>query len=113
MSSQIGTSEILFGQVKKGKSYYVEMSFAKSLIQLSEFFTCPNFLIEVAMISNDEADKLIQKSNIKTNDFDNQEKLSDIFSNITSGDANDGFAFIDHETVFSFSVDQSQSMERL
>lgn len=75
MSSQIGTSEILLGQVNKGKNYYVELSFAKSIIQMSEFFTCPHFAIEISMIKIDEASKMVtaqssSSASSKSIDFD-------------------------------------------
>ena len=41
--------------VKQNVPYYVEMDFSNSIISISDFFTCPHFEIEVAMIPLNEA----------------------------------------------------------
>ena len=41
---------------------------------------------------------------MKANDFENQEAIASIFNNITEGDSENGFAFIDHAAIFNFTV---------
>ena len=54
-SNQIGTNEILFSQVTKNTHYYVELQFQNSLIEITDFFSCPHFNLEVTMLPKTEA----------------------------------------------------------
>jgi hypothetical protein len=45
----------MMGTVQKGLPYYVEISYAKSIIIFSEFFSCPHINFEITMIPVKEA----------------------------------------------------------
>ena len=58
-STQVGTSEMLLYQVKKGTQYRIEMSYHNSIITLASFFTCPHVNFELSMIPIDEIKPLV------------------------------------------------------
>lgn len=80
-SSQVGTTEVLLGILQKGHTYSIEISFSNSLIEMSDFFTCPYLPIEVTVIPVDEAQNKL--SNNEAVDYSLQRAgeslLNDIF----------------------------------
>ena len=58
-STQVGTAEVLFALLSKGVSYYIELSFAHSIIVTDSFFTCPHLEVELSMISMTDANSLV------------------------------------------------------
>jgi len=56
----LGITEVLvYTQLKKGTKYRVDLRYDHSIIPVSEFFTCPNFNLEVNVIPLEEAKKLL------------------------------------------------------
>jgi len=41
-SSQVGNYEVLFATLTKDRSYHLKFSYKNSIIQISNFFDCPN-----------------------------------------------------------------------
>ena len=58
-STQVGTTEVLFVLLSRGVEYYIELSFAHSIIVTDSFFTCPHLELELSMISVADATNLV------------------------------------------------------
>ncbi|CDW81429.1 laminin subunit alpha-like [Stylonychia lemnae] len=101
-SEQVGTTEMLLGEVQKGKLYYITFSFDSSVIQVSEFFQCPHFNVEISMIPTDEAKKMVKEGDQSVSDLESQEALASIFANTKTASVDSGYAFVDHQKIFQF-----------
>ena len=60
-STQVGTTEVLFVLLSRGVEYYIELSFAHSIIVTDSFFTCPHLELELSMISVTDATNLVSE----------------------------------------------------
>ena len=60
-SSQIGNTEVLFTELSKGQSYYVQLDFSNSIIQLSSFFDCPHAHLQVSMMKLEEVHHMLDE----------------------------------------------------
>lgn len=51
-SQKLGSSSILFYKVKKLEEYIIEIEYSHSIIEFSNFFSCPHLNIKFSMISD-------------------------------------------------------------
>ena len=59
-SSKTGNTEILFAEVKAGKSYRIHLDFSHSIVSLSSFYDCPHARVSIAMTKVSVAEGIIK-----------------------------------------------------
>ena len=60
-SDQVGTTEIMYTDLKKGKKYVVKIEYDDSVIDMHKFKECPHIQIELSLISTQEQDSLVKQ----------------------------------------------------
>ncbi len=49
-SNKVGSASTIFAKLKKGGSYMIELSYKNSIIEFSDFFSCPHLNLELSII---------------------------------------------------------------
>jgi hypothetical protein len=49
-STKVGSTSALLAKLKKGVSYTLELSYKNSIIEFSDFFSCPHLNLELSLI---------------------------------------------------------------
>ena len=57
-SNKVGSTTTIFAKLNKGESYLVELLYQNSIIEFSDFFSCPHLNVELSMIPEKEALKM-------------------------------------------------------